>query len=199
VADGASGRVQRAAAGSTVKAEVCGVRWRVRGPEGQADLLEALQRPSLRAVASGGVAGEAAAEVRALQSRAKESRQPNRKLTLRTRTLFALALAASCARRLVGVLWGFGRNSGCRASGTIIPALCDSCCELFLPRRRRTPRYAASLRNEFGGNDPEGGCKPGTSMDSHPAIESRVSFPRVVAGVATSALPRARPCPPPAG
>jgi hypothetical protein len=49
--------------------------------------------------------------------RLKNHLSANRKLTLRTRTLFALALAASRARRRVGVLWGFGRNSGCRASG----------------------------------------------------------------------------------
>jgi hypothetical protein len=54
------------------------------------------------------------------------------KLTLRIRILFALALIASRARRRVGVSWGFGRNSGCRASGDHHTPLCDSCCELSI-------------------------------------------------------------------
>ena len=52
--------------GTASQAAVCGVRRRVRGPEGQTDLLEALQGPSLYArLHFGGVAGEAAPEVRA--------------------------------------------------------------------------------------------------------------------------------------
>jgi hypothetical protein len=40
-----------------------------------------------------------------------------------------LSSAASRASRRVGVLWGFGRNSGCRASGGHHTPLCDSCCD----------------------------------------------------------------------
>jgi hypothetical protein len=64
----AAGASRAQATRAIVEAEVCGMRRRVRGSEGQADLLEALQRPKVRAAASGGDAGEAAAEVSAPQS-----------------------------------------------------------------------------------------------------------------------------------
>jgi hypothetical protein len=64
---------------------------------------------------------------------------------------------ASRARRRVGVLWGFGRNSGCRASEDHHSSVCDSCCELLLsqngqPHRRRSTGLRRGL--EWPGGTP---------------------------------------------
>jgi hypothetical protein len=62
--------------------------------------------------------------------------QANRKLALRTRTLFA---SAQMPRAPEGALACFGASAGILAAGpveTIIQLICDSCYELFVARRR---------------------------------------------------------------
>jgi hypothetical protein len=68
-----------------------------------------------------------------------------------------LSSDASRARRRVGVLWGFGRNSGCRAS-----------------RDHHIPRFVIHVASCFGSRDCRGvravlGLKPSASRRSSPA------------------------------